>query len=361
MVLTINSPLLSDISATLHLSLAQSGVLFTANFTGFVCFIMIGGILADRISKKTVLSTSIGGLAISILLFPLTANIYISCAIMVLIGGFGGIIESIISAVVAELYPEKAVFYINMSQVFFGIGALVGPITAGIVVSLGTSWQMCYYVLGILLLFLTVAFIANKLPLSPQNEKITWKGFVNLISDPRFLLICICMFLYTGSEVGGWGWLSTFLKKNLDFSPLSSSIAVGLFWLAMTLGRFLFGSLTGKFSTRHLVITLSFTSAIVTFFLGVSSNPYTIWILILLMGFAYSSLWPLIVAYGDSQYDKPKGTIFALLVGCGGVGAAIVPFLLGMIAQITNIHFAIISPVVLLFILGLIFWRFDHS
>lgn len=87
-VLTVNSPLLSYISETLHLSMAQSGVLFTANFAGFVCFIMIGGILADRISKKTVLTISIAGLAVSILLFPLTANFYFSCVIMALIGGF---------------------------------------------------------------------------------------------------------------------------------------------------------------------------------------------------------------------------------------------------------------------------------
>lgn len=361
MVLTINSPLLSDISETLHLSLAQSGVLFTANFAGFVCFIMIGGILADRISKKTVLSVAIGGLAVSMLMFPLASDIYTACAIMVLIGGFGGIIESILNAVVAELYPEKAVFYINMTQVFFGIGALLGPLTAGMAVSSGIPWQMCYYVLGILLLFLAAAFIANKFPLSPQGEKITWKGFLNLISDSRFLLICICMFLYTGSEVGGWGWLSTFLKKNLDFSSLSSSMAVGIFWSAVTLGRFLFSYLTGKFSIRQLVIALSFASAAVTFLLGISSNPYSIWILIFLMGFAYSGIWPLIVAYGDSRYDKTKGTIFALLIGSGGVGAATIPLLLGMIAQNTNIHFAIISPALLLLIVGIIFLRFDRN
>jgi MFS family permease len=48
MALTITSPLLPAIAASFSLSMAESGVIFTANFIGFVAFILIGGILADR-------------------------------------------------------------------------------------------------------------------------------------------------------------------------------------------------------------------------------------------------------------------------------------------------------------------------
>ena len=61
MVLTIISPLVPEIARSFSLNLAQSGIIFTANFIGFVIFILGGGILADRIGKKPVLIFSLIG------------------------------------------------------------------------------------------------------------------------------------------------------------------------------------------------------------------------------------------------------------------------------------------------------------
>lgn len=356
-VLTVNSPLLSYMANTFHLTLAQSGILFTANFVGFACFILIGGILADKLNKKVVVSISLIGLSFSMLIFPLVTNIYVAMAIMLLIGGFGGIIESNINALVAEIYPEKAVFYINMAQVFFGIGALFGPITAGILVSSGISWQACYIGLGILVMLVAFVFSMNKMSNPISDDKITWPAFKALVTDKKFLIICLCMFLYTGSEVGSWGWLSTFLKKNLEFSAVKSSIAVGLFWLAMTVGRFICATLTNRFSTRAIIIVLAAASGIATFLAGAISNQYAVWVFIILMGLTYSSIWPMIVGYGDKLYKNSKGTVFALLIGSGGVGASVIPLFMGFIAQGVNIRLAIMSPAILMFVLGYIFVR----
>ena len=37
----------------------------------------------------------------------------------------------------------------------------------------------------------------------------TGASIIALVRDRRFLLICLCMMLYTGAEVGSWGWMST--------------------------------------------------------------------------------------------------------------------------------------------------------
>lgn len=345
---------------TFHLSLAQSGILFTVNFVGFSSFIVVGGILADKLNKKLITSVALIGLAFSMLIFPMLPNFYAGIAVMLLIGGFGGIIEGNINAIVAEIYPEKAVFYLNMAQVFFGIGALLGPITAGILISNNVSWQTIYLGLGVLVLVIAFIFFINKTPAPISYEKITWAGFLSLVKDKKFLIICLCMFLYTGSEVGSWGWLSTFLKKNLEFSVTKSSVAVGLFWLSVTVGRFICTTLTNRFSIRNIVIVLAVSSGITTFLAGAISNQYAVWICIVLMGFAYSGLWPMIVAYGDKHYTNLKGTVFALFIGSGGVGASIVPLLMGYLAQGVNIRLAIMSPALLFFLLGYVFLRFKE-
>lgn len=93
MVLTILSPLLPEISKTYSLSLAETGTIFTANFFGFVLFIIIGGILADRLGKKQVLLISMAGFTVSLLLLPLAPNFFWAFVAVILMGGFGGSID----------------------------------------------------------------------------------------------------------------------------------------------------------------------------------------------------------------------------------------------------------------------------
>ena len=353
MVLTIISPLVPEIARSFSLNLAQSGIIFTANFIGFVIFILGGGILADRIGKKPVLIFSMIGFSLGLSLLPLAPNFEIACLVMALIGGCGGVLESQLGAIITALNPVNTSFYMNLSQVFFGFGAIAGPLIAAAAISWGYSWQFCYFILAGLSWLLTLSLLPAQFPAIQDTDKIRWNGFKGLILDPRFLLICFCMFLYTGSEVGGWGWLSTFVKTDLGFSVTQSSLAVGLFWAAMALGRIGCGPFILRYSTRTIVIILAFFSAVVTAFSGSTTGNWS-WLVIFLMGFAYSSIWPLLVAFGGEQYPVYSGTVFALLVGTGGLGSTIIPYLVGIIGQNAGVRIAMISPAVCFLLVALI-------
>src|SRR5215475_2009589 len=125
MTLTMTSPLLPAIAESFALSMAESGVIFTANFIGFATFILVGGILADRWGKQRVLAVALGGFAAALLAMPLAPSFAMACAITLFIGGFGGILESQLGALIAALNPEQPSYYLNLLQVFFGVGALV--------------------------------------------------------------------------------------------------------------------------------------------------------------------------------------------------------------------------------------------
>jgi FHS family glucose/mannose:H+ symporter-like MFS transporter len=175
------------------------------------------------------------------------------------------------------------------------------------------------------------------------------------MTDKRFLLLCLCMFLYTGSEVGAWGWMSTFMKENVGFDIIKSSLAVGIFWMSMIIGRLVSAPLTYKITPRVLMMILAYASAIVTVLSGLVINEMLIWILVVLMGLAYSSQWPAIVSYGSSHYTKSTGTVFALLVGCGGLGMSVVPFFMGVIGQYVSVSVSMITPAAFFLGVGLIF------
>jgi fucose permease len=361
MNLTIISPLLESIRSTYSLSISKSGLIFTINFVGFVVFVLIGGVLADRFGKKSVLVFSLFAFALLLFVFSVSPNFLVLCIIMFFIGGFGGVIESMTMAAVSDLNPQNPIFYVNLSQVFFGIGAIVGPILAGVAVSSGFGWQKCYVVLGIIALVLTAVFSTCRIPVVKSSSRFSLGSLKYCFKDPRFLLICLCMIFYTGAEVGGWGWLCTLLKQKLGFGVSKASIAVAVFWAAMTVGRLVCGHLTSCFKTRRIIIVLAFCSAFVTFLSCIVTSEVAFWFIIVFMGFFYSSQYPLITFYGNSHSKAPSGTSFAMLMGFGGVGAMIIPYFMGVIGSASTMNAAMLLPAVLLSFIGIIFTSFSKE
>lgn len=355
MVLTVTSPLLPALSASFSLGMAESGIIFSVNFAGFVAFILAGGVLADRWGKRRVLAVSMAGFALALLLMPMASSFAVVCALMFFIGGFGGILESQIGALITALNPERASYYLNLSQVFFGVGAVIGPVAAGLLLAAGGDWRLCYLALGMAASALASSFMIVRAPALSVTDRIRWSAFTALAGDRRFLLICLCMVLYTGAEVSSWGWMSTFLTHSMGFSIVESSAAVGVFWTAMTAGRFLCGLLTLRFDLRTIIIALAALSAGVTVASGLVSGKPATWVVIVALGLTYSSQWPLIVAYGSERYTASSGTVFALLVGSGGLGTTFIPYVTGVVGEQAGIRAAMISPAILLVAIALIF------
>lgn len=358
-VLTSISPLLAEISKTYNLSMAESGFLFTVNFVGFSVFILFGGIASDYWGKKAILGISLVTVAVALAMFPLASNFIIACLAMFFIGGCNGVIESIANALIVDLNPEKSGLYVNLAQIFFGIGALIGPIVIGMALEAGVSWQTCYYVLSILFVIISVVFYANKLPALPPPDKVSLKFLGTLVTDKKFLLICLCMFLYTGAEVGAWGWMSTFMQNEFKFSVSQSSVAVGVFWTAIVVGRFLCTIVNMRIKTRIIIIVLAFFSVIVSIFTGLAQSELQVWLTTIILGLALSGQWSLIAAYGSDIYRKSSGTIIAALVGSGGVGMAVIPFIMGVIGQYVGVRASMMSTAVFFLGIGLVFMVID--
>jgi fucose permease len=356
-VLTMMSPLLPYISQSFELDITQSGAIFSANFIGFIIFTLAGGIIADRFNKKLVVFIALIGISISLAVLTLADGFYALCIATAFIGGFGGIIESLVSAWIGDLNRERQSFYINLSGVFFGLGALVGPLAVGMALSAGVHWSVCYYFTGGLALLLSAAAWFGKTDVAVASSGISAAGLTAILSNRSFLLACVCMLLYTGSEIGSWGWMCTFLKDNMEFSIVKSSVALGLFWAAMTVGRLIFGFMTLRFDTRDMIIALSGTSAVITLFSGLIQAEVAVWVVVVLMGLSYSAQWNLILAFGGESSRSSTGTAFAVLVASGGVGGMIVPYSMGLLAKGFGMRVAMSSPAILLLIVALVFVR----
>ena len=359
MNITAMSPLIPKIADTFGMPLSSVGILFTTVFLGFVSFILFGGFAAGRYGTKRVLNIAYIGYTVSVFLFALAPSFITLCIISVFMGGFAGILESLSSAFVGEINPERPDFYINLTQVFFGIGALA-PVGVGFIISSGLSWRITYFILAGFSAVTMVIFLLTKdtgnVGRENQGNVEKPRNMVSvLIKDYKFILLFIAMFLYTGSEVGAWGWMSTFLSEKLSFPEVLSATAVAVFWLSMTLGRLVCGALTSKVKSRTIILALAFIASATTFVSAFIQSPTAAWVVIVGMGLGYSSIFPLIVAYGGSRVKAPSSLVISALVAGGGVGSMIIPFLIGVAGDNLGFGAAMILPSVFLLMIAVIF------
>lgn len=361
MNLTMISPLLPEISKTFSLNLAEAGSLFTAEFAGFIVFVLSGGFLADKFGKKLIVTIALSGMIGSVLLFASSGSFYASFILMLFVGGFGGIIESMATAMVSDLNEVNRSFYVNLTQVFFGCGAVAGPLLAGLVISRGLSWRICYYITAVLILIPTIIFTAYKMPALPKYGAVGIKDMGKVFGSKKFIAVFVCLAFYTGSEIGGWGWLSTLVKDSMGFSTAKAGITVAVFWMAMTVGRFFSGQLTFKFKLRSIIIILAASSSIVTFLAVFAGSEILVWLIIVVMGLTYSGQYALMVDYGTDTSSVSSGITISTLMSGGAAGTMIVPYLMGIIGDNANLRLAMILPSVLLMLIAVVFGSFGKK
>ena len=344
-LMTAIGPMLSPLADEFGLSLSQSGLMYTAEFAGFTVFILLTGILSDKLGKRAVLTTTFIVLIISLYAFSVSGTFTASLIIMVFAGGFCGPLQSVMFSLVSDLNPETAARHIVIGSVFYGLGAVFGPVIAGVCLTYAVPWRTVYVGLSaICAVMLAVSFIV-RIPKAAQHDKLSLPALKNIVKDWRFMLLCLCVFFYAGGECSAWGWMSKYMDVRLGFTVLKSAIAIGVFWLSIVAGRLVV--LHIKASVRTVVGVLSVCAAVVTFSSAFTEGEVFVWVTTVLMGLTYSGIWPLLMGEAEARHTAHSGTTYALLFTGGGIAMAAIPALVGAAAEAFGVAMMHIIPALL--------------
>jgi fucose permease len=335
--LTIISTLLIPIAREYNFSVDKSGILFTANFLGFIIFNVVFSMVSHRVDKRKVLIICMLIFSLFTYLFTTAATFWILLIYMTIVGGVGGIIESLTGTMVVEINKGREGFYFNFTQVFFGLGALAGPLTAGYLDGLGYNWRIMFIVTAVFGIISALLLMAFKIEGLAIQEELHVKELGKVFKLKNFNLMILAMILYVGAEIGVWGWISTLLKQQFNVTPFKSSLAVGIFWSFMIIGRIITAKLTDKFDLKNVILILSAGGTLFTFLLAFMSAETGIWISLALIGLTYSGIWPTILAFGGKAAGKYSSSAYFLVVAAGGIGGMVFPYILGILGKAASI------------------------
>jgi len=361
MVLAVLGPLLPSITKTFGLSIAQTGMIFSADFFGFVVFTLFSGFLGDKYGKKKILVIILFGAVISLFLLGLSSGFGMMLILMFFIGGCCGCLESLASAILVDINPSKESFYVNASQIFFGIGSVLAPFLAGRALVNGIPWKLIYVVLSVLFFVIFVILLTVKAGNTPSAVTINLNLVRTIITNRKIQLLFACMFCYSGAETCSWGWISTFLEKEAGFSVMWASSAVSVLWAFIVAGRIFCLGIMSKFDERKIIISLAFITAIGILILALAKSSALIWIAIGIIGIGYSAQWPLILAYGIIDWPRYSGTVASIMISGTALGMTIIPWLAGQLGNTGGMRATMAFPSVFLVFIAVIFIYFSKS
>ena len=294
------------------------------------------GVLADRFSRKKLLSFGLAVNALGFIGLALAPNYSMALACVILAGFGGSFFHPAATALVARLYPGTT----GRALGFLGIGASVGfcfgPLYAGWRARMSGDWHSPVLELGIFGLLAAALFacLANehaaddaviftsKEPCEDSSSKKPSQAPEPLFPTPALwfmFLAAAVIFLFrdfTGSSMGTIG--SLFLQKARGFDVGRTGITISFIFIASAISNPLFGHFSDRSRLKWAAVMIVISAIFVALFPHVPPG----WIIptLLVYGFFFMASYPIVeAALMESVPDAVRGRVFGLFITIGGL------------------------------------------
>jgi FHS family L-fucose permease-like MFS transporter len=254
--------------------------------------------------------------------------------------------------------PESGARRINFSQSFNGLGWIAGPLVGGMLIFSGSdngnkfaSIALPYALIGTLVLIVALLFWRVKFPAvkeeSNDGEDSSGGSLKELLKYPHFVLAVVAQFLYVAAQTGINSFFINYVTEempsitNLQASKILAFGGFGLFWL----GRFSGSTVFMRIVRPNRLLAFYALMNVITMSLVVAGLGVASVVALFSTYFFMSVMFPTIFALGIKDLGPLTKKASSFLV-MSIVGGAIIPVIMGRIADVSRMALGFIVPLV---------------
>jgi fucose permease len=323
-------PLLPAIAMECRVPVDIAGSLLAMTFVGSIVAIMLGGVLADRFGKKRIFLIALTLYSLSYLLLSQAHSFPLIAAACLLAGAFGGAVEGLCVAVIADLDPPRVDRNVTLLQIAFNVGAVIAIGGTAWLRQSGGAWRTAYLIMAVFGLVVMLLGFGMRVPDSAPVEPLDLPMARKLLTDPLVVALAVGIACYVGSEMSLGNWISPLLEGERT-APAQAMLGAGLFWAVMGVGRFISAAACRRHHGYTVLRVLVLGGLLSYGLFLLPLGPARLWVAAVATGLTFSGVWPLLVSLGGARHPAYSGTVSAILVASGTVGALIFPFLIGVV------------------------------
>ena len=369
---SLNDILVPHLKSIFDLSYAQAMLVQFAFFSAYFLFSVPWAKAVNVIGYQRTMLAGLLTMAVGAFLFIPAASaasypLFLT-ALIILAGGITGLQVSANPYVVVLGKPQTASSRLDLTQAFNSLGTTIGPQIGGLLILSAAplaleqlrhlapqalqsyriheaaSVKMPYAVIGVALLLLALLIGNSKLPAietkrsGEQTSDTIWK-------HPSLTLAAIGLFLYVGAEVSIGSFLVNYfgLPEIRNLSAKAAAGFVSFYWGGAMIGRFLGAGILRRAKAGHVLAFCAIAAAALVTVSMLTGGSIAMWT-ILAVGLFNSIMFPTIFSLGEAELGPLTGSGSGLL-NMAIVGGAIVPLLVGALADRFGLQHAFVIPV----------------
>ena len=309
------------------------------------CGTVFSSLFSTRVIAKlgtprvTVFSTSLT--AIALLGFSCSHNFLWLCICGIPLGIGAGSIDTALNNYVALHYTSMQ---INFLHCFYGVGVTVSPYLMSLALSDNMNWRGGYRT--VFFIQLTIAALSViSLPIwkkvkqaLPQEEPIQVLSLSQMLRRRKIWASCGVFLGISSLESTCLIWGSTYLSESVGMSADVAAALITFYFIGMTVGRFLSGLLTIKYSDWQIIFSGQAVIFVAIILLLMQTNAIITALGLFLIGLGNGPIFPNITHLTPGLYSKETSqSIIGIEMAFSNLSIMLTPILFGVVTTYTGV------------------------
>lgn len=291
--------------------------------------------------RVTVLSTSLT--AIALLGFSVSHSFVWLCICAIPLGIGAGSIDTALNNYVALHYTAMQ---INFLHCFYGVGVTVSPYIMSLALSKDMNWRGGYRTVFLIQLFIA-ALAGMSLPIwkkvaqkQAQEEEIRILSLSQMMKRKKIWASCGVFIGISSLESTCLIWGSTFLSESMGMAADAAAARITFYFVGMTLGRFLSGLLTVKYSDWQIIFSGQAVIFLAIVLLLMQNGSIFTTLGLFLIGLGNGPIFPNITHLTPRLYSKDTSqSIIGVQMAFSNLSILLTPVVFGATATFAGISF----------------------
>ena len=329
---------------------------------------IIASLLSDRLTSRfgtgRVTACSVFATAAALIGFS-CSDAYWQICLWAIPYGFGaGAVDAALNNYVAVHYASRHMSWLHC---MWGVGASVGPYIMGFALTAGQGWRMGYLYVGVLqailcaVLFMTMSkWHATAQQQEEQPHKVL--SLKQIFAIPGAKAIMLTFFCYCAVEQTAGTWASSYFVMKDGLPAEEAASLGGVYYLGLTLGRFISGFVTMKLNDKSMVrLGAGIMAGGILMMLLPFGKAATV-LGLLVLGLGSAPIYPCIIHSTPEHFGAENSqAVIGVQMAAAYVGILIMPPVFGALADITGMAALPVFLAVVLVIMIVMHERLQHN
>ena len=326
----------------LGVPLSRAGVISMLICVGTILSSLFSDHLTMRLGPGRVTALSVALTAAALFGFSLAPNFGVLCLLALPYGLGAGAVDAALNNFVALHYHARHMSWLHC---FWGLGATVGPYIMGICLALGFSWPAGYRTVSALQVMLTAALVVT-LPLwrraeasgAPGTSGVP-AGMAAALRTPGVPAAMTATFCYCAAEQTAALWAASYMVVYRGVGEELAARWAALFFIGITLGRFLSGVLTARFDDKGLIRLGQVFLALGVVLLWLPGGNTVMCAGFVCIGLGCAPIYPAMLHASPFRFGAELSQkVIGMQMASSYLGTALMPPLFGLLAERVSIR-----------------------